>query len=388
MNSFWKAPWRQSPEARVIVSRVTWATWFLAGLALFSGCSGGEEISRYQAPKVETKLAAAGDDRMLSAMALHDNTAWFFKMTGPEEAVQKQAQPFESLVRSLRFEEGQPKWDLPSGWKQEAGSAIRFATIRVPADRQLLELTVIPLPVPGADTEEYILSNVNRWRGQLQLPEISSAELEKQAKRFEVNGDLVVLVNLKGKLSGGGMGQAPFAGGGAPFAGGGAPFASGEAIAASPGSDSSGGAGPAASGAAGGPSAAGDPKYEKPASWKAAAGNAFSRAAFEVVEGDKRVEITLSSAGGDLLANVNRWCDQAQAPHFTQESLKKAIKPIKLANGSPGDYVTIVGPQQTILGVVANASGRTWFVKLRGDKDLAAKEQANFESFVRSLTLP
>jgi hypothetical protein len=43
------------------------------------------------------------------------------------------------------------------------------------------------------------------------------------------------------------------------------------------------------------------------------------------------------------------------------------------------------GAGQTILGVVAQAAGQTWFIKLRGDSALAEKEKPHFEAFVASL---
>ena len=73
---------------------------------------------------------------MLAAVVLHDGQGWFFKVTGPPEAVQGHAAAFRKFIGSVHFVRSQPKWEVPSGWREEPGTAMRFATIRVPADDQ------------------------------------------------------------------------------------------------------------------------------------------------------------------------------------------------------------------------------------------------------------
>jgi hypothetical protein len=104
------------------------------------------------------------------------------------------------------------------------------------------------------------------------------------------------------------------------------------------------------------------------------------------------VEITVSSAGGDLLANVNRWRGQIGLPPIGTAELTEVVESIDTL-GVSGAYVELTGPasaakRETILGVRADAGGQTWFVKLKGDADLAQREKARFEAFVKSLKLP
>lgn len=75
---------------------------------------------------------------------------------------------------------------------------MRFATLEFgPADRPL-ELSVIPLGVPPGDPSAYILSNVNRWRQQMQLPPIEAGELDKQSEKIELDGTTATAVDLRG----------------------------------------------------------------------------------------------------------------------------------------------------------------------------------------------
>src|SRR4051812_36103019 len=59
--------------------------------------------------------------------------------------------------------EGALAWKLPKGWTDEAGSGMRYATIK-PADGKV-EVSVVVLPGPAGGE----LANVHRWRGQIGL---------------------------------------------------------------------------------------------------------------------------------------------------------------------------------------------------------------------------
>jgi len=135
---------------------------------------------------------------MLAAIVLRADKAWFFKVVGPDAQVARQADAVRSLLRSVRFVDEKPQWTLPEGWRQKAGSGMRFATLEFgPADKPL-ELTVIPLGVPPGESSAYVLSNVNRWRQQLQLPPIAAGELDKQTEKIALDGTTATAVDLRG----------------------------------------------------------------------------------------------------------------------------------------------------------------------------------------------
>jgi hypothetical protein len=299
--------------------------------------------------------------------------SWFFKLTGDAKAVEPQQETFLKFAQTIKFSAGpdsKPSWTLPSGWKELPGGGFRFATIQIPSNGKPLELAVSSA---GGD----LLANVNRWRQQLKLPPIAASDLKSEAETLQVDGHEATLVSLVGKGSGQ-MGGAPFA----PFAGGsGAPLpADHPPVSKTDGTRIA----PTAS-------VASDLKFNAPSEWSSGKPNAFSLAAFKAIDGDKQVEITVSSAGGDLLSNVNRWRGQLKLPPIDAAELAKATKKIDTL-GSTGDYVEIVGPEaanrETILGVQTEAGGRTWFVKLKGDAELAEREKSRFEAFVKSLQLP
>ena len=81
----------------------------------------------------------------------------------------------------------------------------------VPTDDKPLEISVTTLPWRG--TQDELLSNVNRWRGQLQLPAIEAPGLAEVTRELDAGDAKMTLVDLRGQFQGSGMMGGPFAGG-------------------------------------------------------------------------------------------------------------------------------------------------------------------------------
>lgn len=78
-------------------------------------------------------------------------------------------------------------WQTPDGWTQKQGSSeFRFAEIDMGGG---LTLVVSRFPGDVGGT----LANVNRWRGQLQLPPVKADELDKVTKKVNA-GEATALV--------------------------------------------------------------------------------------------------------------------------------------------------------------------------------------------------
>lgn len=348
----------------------------LIALVLF-GCGNQDEITRYSVSRSDQP---AMPDRILAAAVPQGEQMWFFKLTGPSDAVTAQAEAFAEFIRSIRFSAGerpQPTWTLPAGWQEQPGSNMRFATITMVADGKPLELTVIPLPNIGDDEQQYLADNINRWRDQLGLPAISGEQMFAggdeggAVKQFEVNGTTVTLANLVGRLQSSGMGRAPFAGGAGPFAGG----------AGAPAIDSPS-EGPQTTSLT----------YETPPGWSEGPAGGLRHAAFTVSDGDHKLlitAITLPPAGGDLLKNVNRWRDEIELAPTTSETLPQELEAIEI-DQTKGHLVELIGsedasPRKAVLGAIVPHGGQVWFFTLKGDAELAQREKANFRAFVESV---
>jgi hypothetical protein len=198
----------------------TIASLVLLGLLAACGCKEQPEITRYQVPKEKLPPAmpatsqgnaekappkTPGQDRMLAAIVPHKDAAWFFKLAGDGQLVEKLTKDFETFVKSVTFPEssgGNPAWKLPADWKQLPRQGIRFATLIIPVDdagkSQQLELSVITLPWDAADEKAAILSNVNRWRKQMQLPPLAEDKLDSETSKLKLAKGEAILADLKG----------------------------------------------------------------------------------------------------------------------------------------------------------------------------------------------
>ena len=91
---------------------------------------------------------------------------------------------------------GELSWTAPVTWQSRPATAMRKATfiLQGPAAGEQSELAVTAFPgdVGG------LLANVNRWRGQLQLPPIESAALPAALTHLDINGLHAELVELLG----------------------------------------------------------------------------------------------------------------------------------------------------------------------------------------------
>ncbi len=392
-------------------------------IGIFCGCGRPDEITRYtvsvpQGPNdVQPTPASAGlhsdanaaASRMLAAIIPQDKQTWFFKLTGPDEDVAKLQEPFSALVESVRFDEatGRPSWKLPEGWRQQGASGMRFATIEITEGERKIELTVIPLDTRG-DLEEYVRDNVNRWRGQLGLAPLEAiladgdgegdAERDGDAlsdvRQFKLTDTVVVtVVNLVGR------------GGGESMAGG---LNASERLPSNhppidrlpsdhPPIEGLPSNHPPIDGASAG--IAGERSdqdagltYATPDGWTPTNAGGLRRAAFQVSEGERKVEITVISlpqSGGERLANVNRWRNQIKLGDITAEQLAEDLRKIPVAEAD-GDYVELMGPaeqqpREAILAVLSDVAGSTWFFKLKGDADLAMRERERFQAFAQSV---
>src|SRR5947207_3964553 len=177
--------------------------WAATGsLLLTLGCGQRDQITSYTVRKPElvdptlaakptAPAAAAADNQTLGLIVPVGDMGWFFKLTGDVRTVEKQHEAFLEFVQSLKFSpppDAKPSWTLPSGWKEQPGREMRFATIQIASDAgPPLELSVIPLPNTSRDTQKYVLDNVNRWRQQLRLPPIGVDDLASSTKTLKVD---------------------------------------------------------------------------------------------------------------------------------------------------------------------------------------------------------
>ncbi len=388
------------------------ATFALATMLPFFACEAKEQIRSYTVAKPAqsdatvataqatstgsvSRLDTSSDapDRMLVAILPAGDRATFFKIVAPVTAVEEQKAEIDAFFASLKTgDDGRPIWKVPSGWKEDAGSGMRMATIWVPAHGKPLEMSVTALPWRG--TEADLVSNVNRWRGQMQLPPIGAPQLKEVTSEIKVGDATITLVDLRGRSAGVGM-MAPFAGAANRAASG----ASAELPAGHPPIDAQ--AGPPRNVPGSATAAAGVPKFEVPKSWRpVAAAGGFRKAEFAVGTGEQSAVVTLidfpTKAGpmiADPLSNVNRWRVEIGLAQIQKEQLDDSMESIEI-DGKPAKYLRLTPDpekpeeskinQATLAAMVTDAD-KIWFVKLFGQRDTVIAEEENLKAFLKSM---
>ena len=179
-----------------------------------TGCGTQQQVTRYEVAKSDrddsASDAAAADphqgqssgrfirthrDRMMAALLTRGDRTWSFKMSGPADQLAPYAEAFRELLSSVRESDGEMTWDTPAGWQQQPASGMRLATLLPSTQDAGIECSVIVLP------QQDELANVNRWRGQMQLPAITAAELPNETETIAAAAGEILLVDITGSLS-------------------------------------------------------------------------------------------------------------------------------------------------------------------------------------------
>jgi hypothetical protein len=137
--------------------------------------------------------------------------SWFFKMSGDGTQVEKQKKAFASFLRSVQVHEPaapQPpaqvpdngasrlrvSYDTPSGWQVQEPTTMRVTSFRAAGG---VDISVVPLgPEAGGEAD-----NLNRWRGQLQLPPLNAGEVAGSLKDLKGAAGTWRVVELVGKAN-------------------------------------------------------------------------------------------------------------------------------------------------------------------------------------------
>ncbi len=301
-------------------------------------------------------------------------------------------------------------YETPEGWSPGQAGGMRKAAFTVEKDGKKVDITVIDLSA----TAGALLPNINRWRQQIQLGELTEAEMEESIEEVPAAGVQGHFVELVGPqeaeprqailaivaLQGG---KSWF------FKLWGDPelalaekerfleFAKSLKFEAATSGDPHAGIPGMQAGMPGTapPAAQADPgvKFTVPEGWMPARAQGMRKAVFLVRDENRFAEVTvidLSASAGDLLANINRWRGQVNLEDITQEDLDKQRSPIQVA-GQESHYVEMLGPEDAerpmaIFGVVVPLEDKTWFVKIIGDAEVVVREKDRFKGFAESMT--
>lgn len=204
----------------------------LANVNRWRGQIGLEQIEESALPALTEKAEIAGQaaelfdlagtggaaQRIIASVLHRENTAWFFKITGASELVEKNKAAFIAFLKSVEFggspalpmnmsqlppshpaiseknvavpPSDKPSWTVPAGWSDAPLTQFLIAKFSIAAADGEAAVNVSSLTGQGGG----LAANVNRWRGQLGLPPIS----EIISTEIEVPGGKATVVDYSG----------------------------------------------------------------------------------------------------------------------------------------------------------------------------------------------
>lgn len=406
--------------------------------------------NKKQAAQVDSDSLAEDNsespDQMLAAVFLRPGEAWFLKMSGPREAISVNAEGFEKLAKSFTFgkagsQDSHPLWELPPGWQEKPASGMRWATIVPVNSSEAHQISLIRLPREGNDAAEYLLANVNRWRGQLGLEEWTKEELLQAVGDNAIEDNTAHFFQLQGKLiPDATLMQGPTTNesttnesinGANPLAEN-APLS--DALRGADSLNAQGLATPHGSTppngliAAQGAAAANRLSFTAPSHWTVMPASGMRSAVFRVPasashNGDanapqpteeantQRVEpdsdkpsqgprdaeatiIPLPKEAGDIPAVINMWrlhAGMSELPGAEAMALGKNIE-TKSGKGALAEILPVEENTESdgkigILGAIIPQGDEVWFVKLTGPAALVKSEREHFKTFVETLEI-
>lgn len=290
---------------------------------------------------------------MIAAIVLRGSKAWFLKGFGPKDQVDSSADDVLAFFESVELPEGKPNaiaWKTPEGWQEGAAQPMREATLLVPSEGEPLELAISTLAYDG-NAKRTLLANINRWRGQLQLPPVKELNEAGGVTQMKVEGGW--LFDAVGEMGAGGR-MPPFASGAAPPPKAAPPKTTPPVAAAHV-----------------------EPQLDSklPAGWTEQPPRAMIRQVFAAGKGDDAVRIELSEfpAGApmisDPLENVNRWRGQVGLEAVAKDELTDVTEAVQIGDdeGLLAEMISEDGAKG-ILAAMVEKYDRVWFFKMIGTK--------------------
>jgi len=210
--NMWRSQVRLGPVAAADLARLANAVPLGSGQARLFDMAGESPAAGESVPL-----------RVLVAMLERDGTTWFFKMTGPADLVGGQKSAFLEFLRSVQFVSGsggaagqespspdaapvpqaavavagtgRPQWDVPAGWQETAAGPFLVAKFTIVGeDGSQAAVNISHATGQGGGWVE----NVNRWRGQLGLGELSAEEVTAATTTRDTAGGTAMMVEWTG----------------------------------------------------------------------------------------------------------------------------------------------------------------------------------------------
>ncbi len=384
---------------------------FLVLVVSLSGCWRELKERTYDAPKIETEFVKGRepqpqprraappmmgssripleDRRILGAVIPDGGNVYFVKATDRIAQLASAESAFRSVVEQFAIDPGTgtPKLKLPPGWSMKQldnsnagiGLSEMIAEINFEAAEGRIRFTVSKYerPKEQAMWDEYLLSQINRWRGQLELPPITVSQLQTELPTIPRQGEPLpaYLFDSQGGLVG----------------------------ASSPGPKPPVSNSPLESIRQPNVQSSAPPAipalklvYDKPEGWELQPARPYRDATFKLTKDAKVGEVTVSTARDAPVQNAAMWVGQV-LPNNEPASLESlALKTVDeaetfQAGTKTGKLYSIRASDQPdarsllVVAIPMSNEGMSMFVKLNCELRMMEEVKSTFLSFVNSL---
>jgi hypothetical protein len=184
------------------------------GLSELTPEQAREQLRDLQINDEKAKLfeLSSGDpakpDKIVTVMIHRPGASWFYKLSGDSATVEAQRAAFLDFIKSVKLDESTATAAAPSSPEPQGGAFAKAAPKdwqALPAGQMQLAKFAVP-EVQGGKAQVSVsmfdndtggtLANVNRWRGQIGLGEITAAQLSEVTSPLDAKLPRAVLINL------------------------------------------------------------------------------------------------------------------------------------------------------------------------------------------------
>ena len=386
-----------TPQVRVYETSKSESTFVSGPLS-----GSAPERTSVKTPKTDS---TAGTRRILGAIIPADQGCYFLKATDSPERLEPLMADLQAIVENFAIDPqtGRPSNPLPEGWIINPRNDIAIAELISPEATGKIKFTVTALAMPPSqDWQGYLLSNVNRWRGQLKLQDLTAETLISSLVEVPRTGASIPSYIFDAVGTGtGAMSPTPPGNPATPPGNPATPPSNPATPPSKPVTPPSNPANSAASAPLDAPNpSANRPKldYKLPEGWSVGQGSQFRLATLNIDSKQGRGEVTVSMATDNPQANAMMWFQQ-----LTREPDAKKLEPmvnsaLEVAQKFP------VGQKQATLYEIRSSEQATapmllvvslptdnpelhLFIKLIGDNQLASDQKSKLLEFVQSIEI-
>lgn len=164
--------------------------------------AGGEKGKLFE---VAGKTKDGHSVEIVTAIVHRPDGSWFYRLAGDPAVVSAQKAAFMDFIKTVRIKAGPPAermaastdtapdfhWTVPADWKVTPHNEMQVARFAVPGKAEVF-VSVFSNDTGGT------LANVNRWRRQLKLPEVTAQDLQPLVSSLDPSNPQSLLVDMAG----------------------------------------------------------------------------------------------------------------------------------------------------------------------------------------------